>query len=341
MGLPSECGIELYRKYEKGAKNLITDVPGVKVGHVTLIDDEKGVHTGVTAVLPHGGNLIREKVMGGAAVINGFGKSAGLVQLEELGTIETPIMLTNTFGVGSVLNGTVRYMLDQNPDIGDTTGTVNCIVTECNDWLLNDIRGLHVAEQHAIDAILLASENFEEGAVGSGTGMRCMGLKGGIGSSSRVLEIDEKKYHLGVLVMSNFGVIGEVRIDGKRFETRLNENKEPERGSIITIIGTDIPLSDRQLKRVAKRTAVGLARTGSYLGNGSGDIAIAFSNTNIVPHYSDKKILDTKMFFDDAIDPVFEACGEAVEEAVLSSMYHSDTMKGFKDHVIYSLKEWL
>ena len=169
MGLPSECGIELYRKYEKGAKNLITDVPGVKVGHVTLIDDDKGVHTGGTAVLPHGGNLFREKVMGGAAVINGFGKSAGLVQLEELGTIETPIMLTNTFGVGSVLNGTVRYMLDQNPDIGDTTGTVNCIVTECNDWLLNDIRGLHVTEQDAVDAIMNACTDFEEGAVGSGT----------------------------------------------------------------------------------------------------------------------------------------------------------------------------
>lgn len=341
MGLPMDCSIELKSKYKRGPKNLITDVPGVKVGHVTLTDENEGVHTGVTCVLPHEGNIFRDKVMAGTAVINGFGKSAGLVQVDELGTIESPIMMTNTFGVGSVLNGTIRYMLGQNKDIGDTTGTVNCVVTECNDWLLNDIRGMHVTEQDAINAILNASDNFEEGAVGSGTGMRCMGLKGGIGSSSRILEIDGENYTLGCLVMSNFGSIGELRIDGTRFPTRLNENKEPERGSIIVILGTDIPLSSRQLRRAAKRAAVGLARTGSYIGNGSGDIAIAFSNTNIVPHYSDKRILNIRMFHDDAMDMIFEATAEVVEESVLSSLWHSETTKGFKDHVIYSLKEWL
>ena len=341
MGLPADCGFELYRKYKKGPNDLITDVPGVKVGHITLVDDAKGIHTGVTAVLPHGGDLFRQKVRGGATVINGFGKSVGLVQLDELGTIEAPIMLTNTFGVGSVLNGTLRYMLEQDPDIGDRADTVNCIVTECNDCYLNDIRGLHVTENDAIEAIKNASVQFEEGAVGSGTGMKCLGFKGGIGSTSRLIEIDGAEYHLGVLVMSNFGRKGDLRIDGKRFAADLNDDKEAEKGSIITIIGTDIPLNDRQLRRVSKRTAVGLARTGSFLGNGSGDIAIAFSTSNIVPYESDKKILETRMLLDNALDQVFEACGEAVEEAVLSALYHSDTTKGYRGKVLRSLRDQL
>jgi D-aminopeptidase len=341
MGLPKDSGLNVSFRFKKGERNLITDVPGVKVGHVTIKDEEKGIFTGVTAVLPHSGNLFRDKVMAGASVINGFGKSVGLVQVDELGTIETPIMMTNTFGVGSVLNGTVRYMLENNPDIGNTTGTVNSLVTECNDWLLNDIRGMHVTEDDAINAIKSASEEFEEGAVGSGTGMRCMGLKGGIGSASRILEIDGKEYTLGCIVMSNFGNPGELTVGGNKFETKLNENKEPERGSIIVVLGTDIPLNERQLRRIAKRAVVGLARTGSYLGNGSGDIAIAFSNSNLVPHYSDKKILETKMFFDDGIDMIFEAVSEVTEESVLSALYHGDTTKGFKGHIIYGLKEWL
>ena len=341
MGLPKDSGLNVSFGFKKGERNLITDVPGVKVGHVTIKDEEKGIFTGVTAVLPHSGNLFRDKVMAGASVINGFGKSVGLMQVDELGTIETPIMMTNTFGVGSVLNGTVRYMLENNPDIGNTTGTVNSLVTECNDWLLNDIRGMHVTEDDAINAIKGASEEFEEGAVGSGTGMRCMGLKGGIGSASRILEIDGKEYTLGCIVMSNFGNPGELIVGGDKFETKLNENKEPERGSIIVVLGTDIPLNERQLRRIAKRAVVGLARIGSYLGNGSGDIAIAFSNSNLVPHYSDKKILETKMFFDDGIDMIFEAVSEVTEESVLSALYHGDTTKGFNGHIIYGLKEWL
>lgn len=341
MGLPLNSGLELSRKYKTGSRNLVTDVPGVRVGHVTVSDDLAGIHTGVTAILPHDGNVFRDKVMAGSAVINGFGKSVGLVQIDELGTIESPIMMTNTFGVGAVLNGTVRYMLEQNKDIGDTTGTVNCIVTECNDWLLNDIRGLHVKEQDAIDAIEYANDVFEEGAVGAGTGMRCMGLKGGIGSASRLIDIDGKEYTLGCIVMSNFGSKGELRVNGSKFVTKFNEKKEPERGSIIIVIGTDIPMSDRQLRRTAKRAVVGLVRTGSNLGNGSGDIAIAFSNSNIFPHYSDKKILEIRMIHDDSIDMIFDATAEAVEEAVLSSLWHAETLKGFKGHVTYSIKEWL
>ena len=341
MGLPEGCEIALHRQYKKGEKNLITDVPGVRVGHVTLNDDEKGIHTGVTAVLPHGGNLFREKVVAGAQVINGFGKSAGLVQVEELGTIEAPIMLTNTFGVGAALNGCIRYMMEQNPEIGGAAGTVNCVVTECNDGFLNDIRGLHVTEEHAIRAIQTADKDFVEGAAGAGTGMKCLGFKGGIGSSSRILDIDGTEYHLGALVMSNFGRSGNLRIDGKRTELGRKGTDTADKGSIIIIIGTDIPLSDRQLKRTARRAAVGLARTGSYLGNGSGDVAIAFSTANIVPHQSEGKILEVRMLMDSAMDPVFEATAEAVEEAVLSSLYHAETMKGFHGHMARGLKDAL
>ena len=179
MGLPENSGFDLHAKWPRGERDLITDVPGVKVGHVTL--KEGDVHTGVTAVLPHGGNCFQDKVMAGVSVINGFGKSVGLIQIQELGTIETPILLTNTLSVGTACEELTRYMLEGNPDIGVTTGTVNCVVTECNDGRLNDIRGLHVRPEHVREALANAREDFEEGDVGGGTGMVCLGLKGGIG----------------------------------------------------------------------------------------------------------------------------------------------------------------
>ncbi len=320
---------------------MISDVPGVKVGHVTLKDDEKFIHTGVTAILPHEGNLFQEKVAAGACVINGFGKSAGLVQIEELGTIETPILMTNTLSVGAGLNGLIQYMLKDNEDIGVSTGTVNCVVTECNDGELNDIRGMHVKEEHVLKALEKADEEFTEGGVGGGTGMCCMGLKGGIGSASRIITCNEKEYTLGAIVMSNFGVLGNLRIDGKRIKTELPKEDKPEKGSIIIVLGTDIPLSDRQLKRIAKRATVGLARVGSFLGNGSGDIAIAFSNGNRIPHYSKEDVLETKMFHDNAMDKLFDATAEVVEEAVISSMYHAETTKGIRNKVLYGLREFI
>ena len=213
MGLPENSGFELHAKWPRGERDLITDVPGVKVGHVTL--KEGDVHTGVTAVLPHGGNCFRDKVMAGVSVINGFGKSVGLIQIQELGTIETPILLTNTLSVGTACEELTRYMLEGNPDIGVTTGTVNCVVTECNDGRLNDIRGLHVRPEHVRQALESASEDFEEGAVGGGTGMVCLGLKGGIGSASRRVEADGRTYTVGALVMSNFGAPGNLIIGGK------------------------------------------------------------------------------------------------------------------------------
>ncbi|MCI5688567.1 MAG: P1 family peptidase [Emergencia sp.] len=341
MGLPKDCKVDLQNKFPKGKRNLISDVPGVKVGHVTLKDDEKFIHTGVTAILPHEGNLFQEKVAAGACVINGFGKSAGLVQIEELGTIETPILMTNTLSVGAGLNGLIQYMLKDNEDIGVSTGTVNCVVTECNDGELNDIRGMHVKEEHVLEALAKADEDFAEGGVGGGTGMCCMGLKGGIGSASRIITCNEKEYTLGAIVMSNFGVLGNLRIDGKRIKTELPKEEKPEKGSIIIVLGTDIPLSDRQLKRIAKRATVGLARVGSFLGNGSGDIAIAFSNGNRIPHYSKEDVLETKMFHDNAMDKLFDATAEVVEEAVISSMYHAETTKGIRNKVLYGLREFI
>lgn len=347
MGLPENKKIELTNKYPKGKRNKITDVPGVTVGQVTLEDEEKHIHTGVTAILPHQGNLFQDKVAAGVSIINAFGKSAGLIQIQELGTIETPIVMTNTFGVGTALNALTRYMLSQNEDIGATTSTVNCVVTECNDGVLNDIRGMHVTEDHVCRALETAGKDFEEGAVGSGTGMVCMGLKGGIGSASRVVKIKEKEYTVGALLMSNFGSYGNLKIGGKPVAVpAIDEEGKPaepekDKGSVIIVLGTDLPLSSRQLNRVAKRATVGLARVGSYLGNGSGDIAVAFSTANRIPHYCEDGLVDIRMTYDDALDCVFEAVAEAVEEAVISSLYHAKTTSGIRGKVIHSVCEYL
>ena len=341
MGLPSNSGLNLYEKYKKGRKNLITDVKGVKVGSVTIQNGD--VNTGVTVIFPHEGNIFQDKVMAGAAVLNGFGKSMGLIQIEELGTIETPIVMTNTLSIGTAATALTKYMLEQNKDIGTTTGTVNCVVTECNDGSLNDIRGLHVTEEDVFKALNSPSDVFEEGAVGSGTGMCCLGFKGGLGSASRVLDIDGKEYTMGAMVMSNFGGSGNLTIGGDHIGRRIKEaqNNKKDQGSIIIIIATDIPLSERQLKRVAKRASISLARTGSYMGNGSGDVAIAFTTANRLPHYSNTDIIETKMFYDENIDRVFEASVEAVEEAVISSLYHAETTVGFNGKEVKGLREFL
>lgn len=339
MGLPIDSGLNLFEKHKKGKKNLITDVEGVKVGHLTL--REGNVNTGVTVIFPHEGNIFQDKVMAASAVINGFGKSVGLLQIDELGTIETPIVMTNTLSVGTATTALIKYMLEQNEDIGLTTGTVNCLVTECNDGRLNDIRGLHVKEEHVFKALNSASDYFEEGAVGSGTGMCCLGFKGGIGSASRIINVDDKEYTIGALVLSNFGASGNLVIGGDHIGRKIDGDISKDQGSIIIIIGTDIPLSERQLKRVAKRSSISLGRTGSYLGNGSGDIAIAFTTANRIPHYSNKEIIETKMFFDDKIDKVFEASIEAVEESIISSLYHAETRIGNLGKEAKGLREYL
>ncbi|MEW8995548.1 P1 family peptidase [Clostridium sp.] len=339
-------------KLQTGKKNKITDVKGVKVGHVTLRDGD--VNTGVTAILPHGGNMFKDKVYGAVHVINGFGKTVGTMQLEELGTIETPIMLTNTLNVGTVSQGLVRYMLSLNTDIGVETGTINPIVGECNDGFLNDIRGLHVKEEHVYESINNASVEFLEGAVGAGTGMSCFGYKGGIGSSSRKINIKDEEYTLGALVLSNFGIKEDFILNNNDIKAMLYENNKSlsvnnrncdidnlEKGSIMMILATDAPLSPRQLKRVAKRSVVGIARLGSYLGNGSGDIVIAFSTANKIRHYEESVTSEVKMINENYIDFFFRASAEAVEESVLNSLITADTVVGRKGNRIDGLSKSL
>lgn len=324
-----------------GPLDKISDVPGVTVGHCTLADGD--VQTGVTALLPHQGDIFHDKVMAASHVINGFGKTTGLVQIDELGTLETPILFTNTLSVGTVETALVKYMLDKNPDICETTGSVNPVVCECNDSGLNDIRGLHVTEENVRAALADCRTDFAEGAVGAGRGMRCHGLKGGIGSASRVVELDGKQYTIGALVLSNHAVFDDLVVAGTPVQSLLDAHIPPheDKGSIITVLATDIPLSERQLRRLCHRALVGLSRTGSFCGNGSGEIVIAFTTANRVPHYSEKAILPVGMLHDDAINPLFRAVAECVEESVLSSLLHAETVTGYHGRTVRCLSDLL
>ena len=327
-----------------GKNNSITDVAGVKVGHVTL--DKDNAKTGVTAIIPHGCNLFKEKVIAASHIINGFGKTTGLIQIDELGTIETPIILTNTLSVGAAHEGLVQYMLETNEDIGLSTGSINPIICECNDGVLNHIRDLHVRPNHVFEAIENASELFEEGNIGAGTGMICYELKGGIGSSSRIIKLDGKEYTIGVLVLSNFGNLEDFRLDGNHIGPEINNlikdlNKRQEQGSIITILATDIPLSSRQIKRVIKRIYPGIARTGSFTSNGSGEVSIGFSTANIINHYEENDVIDIKIINENKIDGIFKATVEATEEAILNSLICSTTTIGRDNKKVYSLVDFI
>lgn len=307
-----------------GPRNAISDVPGVTVGHRTIVADQ--VRTGVTVVLPHGGNLFRDKVLAAQHVFNGFGKSTGLVQVEELGTIETPIVLTNTFAVGTCATALIRRAIAENPDIGRTAGTVNPVVLECNDGYLSDIRALAVREEDTASAVADAAADFERGAVGAGAGMSAFGLKGGIGSASRLLTLDGRDFALGALVLANFGRRADLRIDGRA--VGLGPTGDADKGSVIVVLATDIPLDSRQLGRVCRRAVVGLARVGSFLGHGSGDIAIGFTTANRVAHDEKRDLLAFAMLNEPRIDPLFRATAEAVEEAVLDAMVAAPATAG-------------
>lgn len=325
-------------KLPPGSRNCITDVEGVMVGHVTLDFplDEAGENyacTGVTAILPHKGNLFKEKVTAASYVINGFGKTTGLVQVTELGVLESPIMLTNTFAVPVVMQGTLEYMLERNPEIGDTTGTINVVVGECNDSYLNSIRLFSVRPEHAIQAINSASDHqAEEGAVGAGKGMICFGYKGGIGSSSRQVE----GYMIGCLILSNFGKKEELLAFRDSNGDGLSETSD---GSIIIVLATDAPLSDRQLQRIAKRCGIGLGRTGSHFSHGSGDIVIAFSTAHKIAHFSEGSLENRVQLREDhpTLNQLFAAASEATEEAILNSLSQAVTTKGRSARVVQQI----
>lgn len=316
-----------------GTLNSIADVPGVLVGHSTLMGGD--IRTGVTAVLPHDGNLYRRKPVAAVHILNGFGKSAGLVQVEELGVIETPILLTNTLSVGVCFTALVRHTIAQNPDVGRETATVNPVVMECNDGYLNDIQALAVTEVDATAAIETASSHFETGSVGAGCGMSTFGFKGCIGTSSRRLDFDGRSFHLGVLVLSNFGRAGDLRLPNGRTvapHSAQADVETTEKGSIITIAATDIPLSDRQLKRIVRRSGVGLARLGSFWGHGSGDIALGFTTANLISHDEKSALSDFRILNENRIDLLFEAMADATQEAVLNALITAKSMAGRTGH---------
>ncbi|MCT4654903.1 MAG: P1 family peptidase [Cohaesibacter sp.] len=329
-----------------GKNNSIYDIAGVRLGHVTLSDGP--VQTGVSVIHTGPEHPFEHKCVAASHVFNGFGKSTGLVQLDELGQLETPIVLTNTLNVGTASQALVRHMLDLSPAIGETTGTVNPVVMECNDGAyLNDIRGMHVSESDVLTALAQRDESCEEGAIGAGTGMSCYELKGGLGSASRQIELSGQTYHVGCLALCNMGLLGDLLVDGRKvgqdiLALRAQEaESQSELGSIILVLATDAPLSSRQLKRLCVRSGAGLARTGTQFGSGSGDIALAFSVANRIPHTPHASGLNNmQQIHEDRLDPFFRATIEASEEAILSCLFASQTTKGKHKRIRKSLADY-
>lgn len=314
-----------------GQDNSITDITGVTVGHVTL--DEGSCQTGVTAILPHQGNVFKNKLIASSHVINGFGKTMGTIQLQELGLLETPILLTNTLNVGTAADACVEYMLDRNPEIGRITGTVNPVVGECNDMLLNDVRAQSVKKEHVHQALNKATKKVEEGSVGAGRGMLCYSLKGGVGTASRKITLSHGDYTLGVFVLTNFGILRDLTIQGRPLGQELKEKlkakwEEKDKGSVMVIVATDLPVSERQLNRILKRSITGLSRTGSIMTHGSGEIVIGFSTATKVPHEKKETLTTLNMIHEEDLDDCFRAVGEATEEAVLNSLVAATHVKG-------------
>jgi D-aminopeptidase len=337
-----------------GKNNAITDVAGVLVGQTTLVKGDN-VRTGVTAILPHGGNLFQEKVPAAIYVGNGFGKLMGSTQVNELGEIETPILLTNTLNVPKVADALIDWMLalPGNQEVR----SINPIVAETNDGYLNDIRGRHVGREEVFAALKSAKDGaVEEGAVGAGTGTAAFGFKGGIGTSSRILPDSLGAYRLGVLVQSNFGGVLTINgapvgrelgryylkeeVEGKRTgqNTRVgNLTADTADGSIIIIVATDAPVDSRNLKRLAARAMLGLARTGSPSTNGSGDYVIAFSTAPQNRIRVGEAVRSTQTIGNDAMSPLFQAVVEATEEAIYNSIFRATTVTGRNGHRVESL----
>ena len=315
-----------------GKNNAITDVPGVMVGQVTVMQGEN-IRTGVTAILPHKGNIFQDKVPAAVHVGNGFGKLAGSTQIQELGNIETPILLTNTLGVGTALNALVSYTLQQPGN--EKVQSVNAVVGETNDGFLNDIRGRHITEVQALEAIKQAKSGpVAEGNVGAGTGTVCFGFKGGIGTASRQIPAALGGYTVGVLVQTNFG--GVLEINGAPVGEELQQYylsqhvRDKADGSCMIIVATDAPVDARNLERMAKRALLGLGKTGGIAANGSGDYVIAFSaNAGLrIPHNNPYKTQTVTLLRNDDVTPLFLATIEATEEAIINSLFKAETLAG-------------
>jgi len=325
-----------------GSLNSITDIPGVKVGHVSLIEGKgklvpgKGpIRTGVTAIVPHGGNMFTEKVCAAVYILNATGKVVGFPQVAELGNIETPIMLTNTLNVWTVADALVDYISEQNPGVY----SFNPVVGECNDRVLNDILGRHVKREHVFQALQNASEtNTEEGNIGAGVGTRGFEWKAGIGTASRLLPKDLGDFTLGALVLTNTGRASDLRIDGIPIGKELTPNSyitqfphEQDRswnlgGSIMIILGTDAPLSNRQLTRLSRWTAYGLGHMG--LPSAGGDFVIAFSTGNLISPSGKQSATPNEFVPESQLSSLFRATVETTEEAIINSLLKAETMVG-------------
>lgn len=324
-----------------GKFNAITDVPGVLVGQTTIIRADS-IRTGVTAIIPHGGNIFQQKVPAAIYVGNGFGKLAGTTQVKELGNIEAPVILTNTLNVSTGMEGVIEHTLQQKGN--EQAQSVNAVVGETNDGYLNDIRGRHVTKQDVLNAIRTAKPGpVAEGCVGAGTGTVCFGFKGGIGTASRKLPASRGGYTVGVIVQTNFG--GVLQIDGAPIGEELkkfylsDQLNDPVDGSCMMVVATDAPLDSRNLERLAKRAFMGLAKTGGIASNGSGDYVIAFStDTTIrVAHDAKDPVQGMKLLRNDDTSPLFMAAIEATEEAIINSLFAATTTKGKSGHVVEAL----
>jgi D-aminopeptidase len=328
-----------------GENNAITDVGGVRVGHATVVHGSgrlevgKGpARTGVTAIVPPG-DVFMERLAAGGFVLNGAGEMMGFLQIDEWGLLETPIVLSNTLATGVCADAVVRFMLKKHPGIGREHDTILPVVAECDDSWLNDIGGRHVRDVHVFEALEKAKDGpLEEGSVGSGTGMMSFDFAGGIGTSSRVLPAREGGFTVGVLVQSNFGRTIDLRMGGLPVGPQLAPmfDKVHKRGgtygSIICIVATDAPLTAHQLKRVSKRAALGIGRTGSHAGHGSGEVVLSFSTANVFPR-SGRRILSLEVLSDEHIDPIFHAVVEATEEAILNAMCMAGDTIGANGHL--------
>lgn len=339
-----------------GNRNAITDVAGVRVGHSTIVrgsgalkPGEGPVRTGVTVILPHPGDLYRKKVRAAVHTINGYGKACGFEQVRELGLLESPIALTNTFNVGLVADALIQRSMELDPAIGaaEGCGSMNVVVGETNDGYLNDLPGRHVRYEHvraAWDAALEGGDlaPVAEGCVGAGTGTSCFGWKGGIGTASRVASASSGGYTVGALVQANFGSPENLVVCGTPVGRRVKPPAPApavDKGSVMIVLATDAPLADRQLGRLARRASAGLARTGSFYGHGSGDFVVAFTTANPVDHAPRALTASIAEVVDEeaVMAGLFPAVAEAVEEAVLNSLFKAATTEGRDRHIRYAL----